>query len=156
MLGSEVIWRQIIRRGAYLPTCRADGKNRSGLMLRRTSIASFIPPLAIARLLDDVHVLATLARRLEPEIEEILKTLSILAHNIDPATAKLDRLNDHIADAIPLVDDLNQHLEKAVPLIARLEPLVRDALSLTGPLDIAVDQLGRIRDRLPRRRQGDK
>jgi hypothetical protein len=134
---------------------------RDGYASAIASLTS-LTPLAFARLLDDVHALATLARRLTPEIDSTLAMGHDLVRAANEAIPKLDELNRHfdgavpaaselngnLAAAVPVAEQLNRHLADALPLLTALEPSVREGLELIGPLRGEIERLGRVLDRL--------
>jgi hypothetical protein len=147
---------------------------RPGYASTIPSLTSFTP-LAFARLLDDVHALATLGRRLTAEIDSTLAMARDLATAVDEAIPKLDALNAHfealvpeagklnerldgavpaartlnsnLEGAVPQAEALNKHLEAAIPLLVALEPVIREGLDLIGPLEGSIDRLGKMLDR---------
>ena len=81
-------------------SARLDGA-LGGPWLSIASLTALIPPLSIIRLLDDVHDLAVLARRLAPEIDSTLAMVRDLAHAADEAIPKIDELNRHFGSLAP-------------------------------------------------------
>ena len=96
------------------------------------SLTALIPPLSIIRLLDDVHDLAVLARRMAPEIDSTLAMVRDLAHAADEAIPKIDELNRHFGSLTPEARRLNEGLDVGIPATQRLN----DHLDAAVPLGV--------------------
>jgi len=127
---------------------------------------AFYPPIAIPRLLDDLHEVAKFFMDFAPRMEEMRQLGDRLDASIRAAIPIADALNatfkaaTPVAEAVeasmqaalPLLDLLQKQVEMALPLLDKLEPIAKRAVDVVGPLEGATERLGRMIDRLPRRK----
>ena len=126
------------------------------------------PPIAIPRLLDDLHEVAKFFMDFGPRMEQLTKLgeqldASIRAaipiaeavnSTLKTATPVAEAVDASMKAALPLLELLQKQIEMALPLLDKLEPIAKRAVDVVGPLEGATERLGRMIDRFPGRERG--
>ena len=129
--------------------------------------ATLFPPIAISRMLDDLHEIAMFFRSVGPRLDDLTKLADRLEVSIRAAIPVAEAVNTSLKmatpvaeavdaslkTALPLLDALSKQVEIALPLLDKLEPIAKRAVEMASPLEGAAERLGRVVDRLPRSRR---
>jgi hypothetical protein len=98
----------------------------------------------LVRLLDDIHALAEFSTSFARRFDETID----LMDRMDRQTAAMMPMMEK---ALPLMTEGNRNMAAALPVMERIIPAVTQATFFTAPLGGAIDRVGRVVERLPRR-----
>jgi len=103
------------------------------------------PPVLLVRLLDDIHDLAQFSAAFARRFDETIDLMREMNRQNDAMMPLMEQI-------VPVMREQNRTMAAALPVIERLTPALLQATNfLAAPIGGAIDRMGRVVERLPRR-----